>query len=115
MRVVQTLIESLEKCWRPVILQMIGMTYSKRPKVQLAVYAKLLKPKFNDRYVWTYPYINTKKLTKPLLQVASQKKLTSRHWVHFQGKMAVPLIVSGVERFPRFRCIAIAILMAINL
>ena len=85
------------------------------PKVQLAVYAKLLKPKFNDRYVWTYPYINTKKLTKPLLHKASQNKLTSRHWVHFQGKMAVPLTVSGVERFPRFRCIAIAILMAINL
>ncbi|WP_287725200.1 MULTISPECIES: hypothetical protein [unclassified Microcystis] len=41
--------------------------------------------------------------------------MTSRHWVHFQGKMAVPLTVSGVERFPRFRCIAIANLMAINL
>jgi hypothetical protein len=94
---------------------MIGMTYSKRPKVQLAVYAKLLKPKFNDRYVWTSPYKNTKKLTKPLLQVASQNKLTSRHWVHFPLKMAVPLTVSGVERFPRVGCIVIANLMAINL
>ncbi|MFM6407840.1 MAG: hypothetical protein ACKPGT_25495, partial [Microcystis sp.] len=29
------------------------------------------------------PYINTKKLTKPLLQVASKKKLKRGHWVHF--------------------------------
>ncbi len=29
------------------------------------------------------PYRNTKKLTKPLLQVASQKKLKRRYWVHF--------------------------------
>ena len=29
------------------------------------------------------PYINTKKLTKPLLQVASQKKLKRGYWVHF--------------------------------
>ncbi len=29
------------------------------------------------------PYINTKKLTKPLLQVASKKKLKRGYWVHF--------------------------------
>ena len=29
------------------------------------------------------PYRNTKKLTKPLLQVASQKKLKRGYWVHF--------------------------------
>ena len=29
------------------------------------------------------PYINTKKSTKPLLQVAYQKKLKRGHWVHF--------------------------------
>jgi hypothetical protein len=29
------------------------------------------------------PYINTKKLTKPLLQVASKKKLKRDYWVHF--------------------------------
>jgi hypothetical protein len=29
------------------------------------------------------PYINTKKLTKPLPQVASQKKLKRGYWVHF--------------------------------
>ena len=29
------------------------------------------------------PYRNTKKSTKPLLHGASQKKLTSRYWVHF--------------------------------
>jgi hypothetical protein len=28
-------------------------------------------------------YINTKKLTKPLLQVASKKKLKRDYWVHF--------------------------------
>jgi len=54
------------------------------------------------------PYRNTKKSTKPLLHGASQKKLTSRHWVHFPLKMAVPLTVSGVERFRRVGCIVIA-------
>ncbi len=29
------------------------------------------------------PYINTRKLTKPLLQVASKKKLKRGYWVHF--------------------------------
>jgi hypothetical protein len=29
------------------------------------------------------PYRNTKKLTKPLPQVASQKKLKRGYWVHF--------------------------------
>jgi hypothetical protein len=29
------------------------------------------------------PYINTKKLTKPLLQVGSKKKLKRDYWVHF--------------------------------
>jgi hypothetical protein len=29
------------------------------------------------------PYRNTKKLTKPLLPGASQKKLKRRYWVHF--------------------------------
>ncbi|MFM7791046.1 MAG: hypothetical protein ACKO90_24025, partial [Microcystis panniformis] len=32
------------------------------------------------------PYINTKKSTKPLLQVASQKKLPRGYWVHFSLK-----------------------------
>ena len=32
------------------------------------------------------PYRNTKKLTKPLLQVASQKKLKRGYWVHFSLK-----------------------------
>jgi len=47
MRVIQMLIESLGKCWRAVIPQTIGMTYSKKLKVQLVAYGKLLKPKFN--------------------------------------------------------------------
>jgi hypothetical protein len=29
------------------------------------------------------PYINTKKLTKPLLHGASKKKLKRDYWVHF--------------------------------
>jgi hypothetical protein len=38
---------------------------------------------FDTRITGLPPYRNTKKLTKPLLQVASQKKLKRGYWVHF--------------------------------
>jgi hypothetical protein len=39
--------------------------------------------KINDLRTGLPPYINTKKLTKPLLHGASKKKLKRGYWVHF--------------------------------
>jgi hypothetical protein len=43
------------------------------------------------------PYINTKKLTKPLLHGASKKKLKRDYWVHFllENGCTVDCIWSG--------------------
>jgi hypothetical protein len=58
---------------------------SKSSKFDLAyllLFGLLLIPK-NYFITGLPPYINTKKSTKPLLQVASQKKLKRGYWVHF--------------------------------